>query len=227
MERNRGMLAAVLGAVMIGTGGAVGAAQGASPVAAGEPLEVVLRDAGGNDVGVARFVQESAGGLVTVDVRVEGAAPGDHGIHVHEYGACDPGGDQPFASAGGHDNPTASHHGGPPAADEAHMAAMAGTPEGVTDVASPEAEAETAHAGDLGNITVGEDGTGSLSVQTSRFTLESGDMSLADDDGSAIVLHAEADDLVTDPSGNSGGRIACGVVFAGAVGTPVASPAAS
>lgn len=223
MERNRRMLAAALGAVVLGSGGAVGAAQDASPVT-GEGLEVVLRDAEGQDLGVATFVQESAGGLVTVDVRVEGVAPGDHGMHVHEVGACDPGGDQPFASAGGHYNPTASQHGGPPDEDAAHMAAMAGTPEGVTDAASP--EAETAHAGDLGAITIGEDGTGSLSVQTPRFTLEPGETSLADDDGSAIVLHADPDDMVTDPSGNSGGRIACGVIFAGAAGTPVASPAA-
>ena len=78
--------------------------------------------------------------------------------------------------------------------------------------ASP--EAGQAHAGDLGNITIDAEGNGSLSMDTTAFTLEEGaENSLRDDDGSAIVIHENPDDLMTDPSGESGGRIACGVVF--------------
>ena len=79
--------------------------------------------------------------------------------------------------------------------------------------ASPEADQQH-HAGDLGNITIDAEGNGSLSMDSSAFTLEEGaENSLRDDDGSAIVIHENPDDMMTDPSGDSGGRIACGVIF--------------
>ena len=87
--------------------------------------------------------------------------------------------------------------------------------------ATPVAD-QMGHAGDLGNITVNADGTGTATVQTDRFTLSEGEFSLQDMDGSAILIHAGADDLMTDPSGDSGDRIACGVVFPPMGGTPVA-----
>ena len=204
----------VLAAALIG-GVAGTAAQEASPVASPEagPIEVVLQDVNGQDVGRATLA-ETPDGPVTIDVSVAGLAPGEHGIHVHAVGVCDPTGETPFASAGGHYNPKGAAHGGPPA-----LGTM-GTPEAADAMASP--VAATGHAGDLGNITVDEAGTGRLQIATDRFRLAE----LGDADGSALVIHANPDDLVTDPSGNSGGRIVCGVVFPPQDGgTPMATPA--
>jgi Cu-Zn family superoxide dismutase len=180
---------------------------GAGPAATpGAAVEVTLHDKDGQEVGTATLTEGADG--VTIAVEVEGLAPGDHGIHVHETGVCDPAGERPFASAGGHYNPTGAMHGGPDDPDS--------------------------HAGDLGNLTVeGEGGTPGAAetpaagmtrfeITTDRFGLAE----LNDADGSALVIHADPDDLVTDPAGNSGARVACGVIFASTV-TPEASPAAT
>ena len=70
------------------------------------------------------------------------------------------------------------------------------------------------HMGDLPNITVGPEGKGRLETTIAGATLDSGPMGLLDSDGTALVIHAGSDDNKTDPSGNSGGRVACGVVTA-------------
>jgi superoxide dismutase, Cu-Zn family len=198
----------VLGVAVLGFGAASRVtAQDATPIATpivgASQVSVAIRDVNGLDVGTATFI-EGDDGVVTVEIEVQDLPAGDHGIHVHETGVCDPSGDQPFSSAGAHFNPAGTQHGGPP-----------------TITASPEATA-TGHAGDLGNITVGTDGTGTATVKTDRFTLSIGPTSLQDADGSALVIHADPDDLTTDPSGNSGARIACGVVFPPSEATPVA-----
>jgi superoxide dismutase, Cu-Zn family len=90
-----------------------------------------------------------------------------------------------FASAGGHWNPTGKHH-------------------GLNNPAGP-------HMGDLPNLVVGADGRGTISGLIAGGTLAG----LLDADGAAIVVHAAADDEMTDPSGNSGARIACGTLAAG------------
>jgi Cu-Zn family superoxide dismutase len=159
-------------------------------------VSAIITDVDGNELGAAVFIPIEGG--THVEIEVQGLPEGDHGIHIHETGVCDPGGDEPFSSAGGHFNPTGAHHGGP-------MIGNAG--------ATP--EAEQSHAGDLGNITIGSDGSGGLTFDTNAFLVEEGaPNSLRDDDGSAIVIHADPDDLTTDPSGNSGARLACGVIFA-------------
>ncbi|MFN2432355.1 MAG: superoxide dismutase family protein [Gemmatimonadota bacterium] len=107
---------------------------------------------------------------------------GAHGFHVHAVGACEP----TFEAAGDHLNPTGKQHG----------------------MLNPEGP----HAGDLPNLTVTSDGRGRMEETTDRVTLAEGEGALLDDDGSAIVVHAEPDDQTTDPSGGSGDRIACGVV---------------
>lgn len=120
---------------------------------------------------------------VVVRVEVQGLRPGLHGVHVHSVGKCE---GPAFASAGGHFNPTQRKHG----------------------FKSPDG----AHAGDLPNMLVAKDGVGRFEALTDSMSLKAGPKSLLDNDGSALVIHAGADDYATDPAGNSGDRIACGVI---------------
>jgi Cu-Zn family superoxide dismutase len=108
--------------------------------------------------------------------------PGGHGLHIHAVGRCDP---PDFASAGAHFNPGGKQH-------------------GRMNPAGP-------HAGDLPNLVVKASGEGGLDITTKAITLGSGPISVLDRPTS-LVLHANADDDRTDPTGNSGGRIACGVI---------------
>lgn len=138
----------------------------------------------GNVVGMASFTEGATGVIVQVDVQgIAGAAPGEHGIHFHQFGACTP----DFTAVGEHFNPTTMQHG-------------LDNPEGP-------------HAGDLPNMTLDDAGSGSYSA-TTMFVALSGPNMLLDADGSALIIHANPDDQVTDPSGNSGDRIVCGVIVA-------------
>jgi superoxide dismutase, Cu-Zn family len=110
--------------------------------------------------------------------------PGMHGLHIHAVGECQP---PDFASAGGHFNPTGRQH-------------------GRLNPAGP-------HAGDLPNMEVAASGEGGIDVTTKAVTLEPGPSSLLGGKATSIVVHAAADDEKTDPAGNSGGRIACGVIM--------------
>jgi len=139
----------------------------------------------GGSVGSAIIWQDPLG-VVHVDGQVRGLQPGSHGIHFHAVGRCDGAGALAFASAGAHYNPGNRKHG-------------LDAPDGP-------------HAGDAPNLIVGSDGRGSVNFTTDRVTLTDGPATLNDADGSALVIHALGDDQVTDPSGNSGARIACGVV---------------
>ncbi len=119
-------------------------------------------------------------GAVKVEVSVKGFPPGLHGIHVHEKGECHP---PDFMSSGGHFNPDNMPHGGP--------------------------ETPMHHAGDLGNIEVGADGTGKLVLTTKDLTVGEGTHSVV---GRSIMIHEKEDDLKSQPAGNSGARIGCGVI---------------
>lgn len=179
------MILTLAGGGVAGVTGA--AAQDATPAAGATPadaVEIPLIDVSESDVGMATFSESN--GTVTVSVTVEGLEPGERGIHIHEMGICDPTGEEPFSSAGSHYNPNAGTHGAP--------------------------DDPMSHAGDLGNITIGEDGSGSFEIVTDRFTLSEGPESLFDTDGSALLIHEMTDDLETDPTGLSGARVACGVV---------------
>jgi Cu-Zn family superoxide dismutase len=114
---------------------------------------------------------------------VRGLPAGKHGIHIHGLGKCEP---PEFTSAGGHFNPTGKKHG----------------------LYNPQGP----HAGDLPNLDVGADGTGQVHYVLRGVTLGSGPTSLLRGDGTSVVIHANADDYSTDPAGNSGARIACGVI---------------
>jgi Cu-Zn family superoxide dismutase len=123
---------------------------------------------------------------VAVQVAVAGLTPGRHGIHIHAVGKCDP---PDFKSAGAHFNPFARQHG----------------------ILNPLG----AHAGDLANLEVGKDGKATASFTARGTTLAPGEGSLFGPEGTALVVHADADDEKTDPAGNSGARIACGVISRG------------
>lgn len=113
---------------------------------------------------------------------VEGLPPGPHAIHFHETGKCEP----PFASAGGHFNPAQKTHG----------------------VLSPGGP----HAGDLPNLMVPASGKLDFEIFAPGLSLSSGPGAVLDADGTALVVHAKADDHMSQPSGDSGDRIACGVL---------------
>ena len=121
------------------------------------------------------------GDQITVTIEIQNASPGLHGVHIHEFGDCS----SPDAkSAGGHWNPT--------------------------DVAHGKWGSDEFHLGDIGNITVGEDGTGSIELTTDLWEIGTG--SDIDVVGKSIIVHADADDFVSQPSGNAGARIGCGVI---------------
>jgi len=212
--------AAVSALALVGPG--IAQAQDATP---GSSISAVgMVNADGLQIGTV--IGSEFDGAVTLIITVSNLAPGEHGMHIHETGACDPAGDEPFSSAGGHFNPVGTPHGPGMATVEVQVQEPeegAATP--IADVASPVANADgESHAGDLGNITVDESGRISVAVTTTSVTFAAGaENSLADADGSALVIHENADDLMTDPSGDSGGRIACAVLFAPTSGTPVAS----
>jgi Cu-Zn family superoxide dismutase len=122
-------------------------------------------------------------GRVRIVVQAKGLTPGKHGIHIHAVGSCEP---PAFTSAGAHYNPLGAKHG----------------------LEAPDG----AHAGDLPNLEADASGNARYEAMTDRITLREGLTSVFDGDGSAVVIHEKEDDQKTDPTGNSGGRVACGVI---------------
>lgn len=145
----------------------------------------LLESPDGQSRGEVRFVRDDGG--LRVEAHVTGIeGSGPHGFHVHENGVCDPPG---FESAGGHFNPAGVQHACPPT-----------TPR---------------HAGDLGNIEIGEDGSGHLELTTDLLSLEGEDSVI----GKAVLVHGHVDDCTSQPTGDAGPRLACGVV---ALSQPIA-----
>ena len=143
--------------------------------------KAALKDAKGQDVGVASFTQTQAGVLIRLSVR--SLPGGEHAFHIHAVGKCEL---PDFASAGGHFNPTNAHHG-----------MMSGP----------------GHAGDMPNLHIPADGSLDVEVLNTAVTLDKDKPnSVFHPGGTAVVIHAGKDDYTSDPAGNAGGRIACGVV---------------
>ena len=153
---------------------------GVLPTASAEQAHAMIGSS--NDSGVTGMaVFTQNGDQITLMVEIQGASAGLHAVHIHENGDCSsPDG----TSAGGHWNPTGVAHG-------------------------KWGEGEF-HLGDIGNIIVGEDGTGRITLTTHLWEIGTG--SDVDVVGRGIVVHADADDFVSQPSGAAGARIGCGVI---------------
>lgn len=173
----------------------------ASAQSGGPAASAELINANGQPAGTAMLTQDNTG-AVRVVVQAEGMSgmEGPHGIHVHAVGTCEP--EQNFSTAGPHFNPTAMQHG----------------------LRNPQGP----HSGDLPNINIDASGMGNLDYTSNMLSISPGPNSIFDADGAAIVIHAGMDDEVSDPSGNSGARVACGVIrlatMEGGGGTTVGMP---
>jgi Cu-Zn family superoxide dismutase len=148
---------------------------------AGPTAKASFADATGAALGTAQLTQTEKGVLIDIDLK--NVPPGPHGFHIHQTGKCD--GAAKFTTAGGHFGVGGQEHG-------YHSG-------------------KGPHAGDLPNLIVPEGGALKQQIFTPGVTLGSGENSLFDADGSALVIHAKGDDYRSQPAGDSGDRIACAV----------------
>jgi len=145
-------------------------------------IKVEMKDASGRNVGSAAL--KSAGKGIEIKLNLYDMPAGEHAIHIHQNAKCDP---PDFKSAGPHFNPERKKHG----------------------LENPEGP----HAGDMPNFIVDHNGKArNLTVRDPNVTLGKGSDSVFSNGGTALVIHAKADDMKADPAGNAGDRIACGVI---------------
>jgi len=175
------VLIALVGLVAAGCGGGTEEAEDSSQSARTIRRGIAYIDPKSGSELTGKALFLNEPGQVALQIDIENAPPGELAVHIHETGDCSaPDG----TSAGSHWNPT----------DEAHG----------------KWEDGAFHLGDIGNVVIGDDGTGAITMTTGRWSMGTGEVN--DVLGKAIIVHEQADDFNTQPTGAAGKRIGCGVI---------------